>query len=424
VANGTALAGTVSEASFDPGSLEFGRTYYWRVDEVNEAQAIRLWEGEVWSFSTQEYLVVEDFDGYSDEEGSRIYESWIDGWTNGSGSQVGNTIAPFAEQMIVHGGKQSMPMEYNNVQTPFYSEAQRSFDTTQNWMINGADTLSLYFRGRTVGFADKGNNAFAVCASGGDIWNDSDQFRFAYKALSGNGSIAARVDSIVNTHPWAKAGVMIRETLEADSRNACLVVTPGQGVSYQWRDTTRGLCLSSALGGLAAPYWVRITRTGNVFRAEWSPDGKTWTRQGTDITIPMAANAYIGLAVSSHDVDLVTTAEFANVSATGTVTGPWQAVAIGAIMAMPRNDPAPLYLTVEDQAGKSRTVVHANAAATTVGAWAEWRVPLSDLSSAGVNVAAVKKLTVGVGDRNSPKTGGSGVIYLDDIGVGHPLLAK
>ncbi|MCU0917309.1 MAG: hypothetical protein MUC88_22505, partial [Planctomycetes bacterium] len=108
-----------------------------------------------------------------------------------------------------------------------------------------------------------------------------------------------------------------------------------------------------------------------------------------------------------------------NVATTGTVTGQWQVVAIGA--AMPTNAPAPLYLTVEDKAGKKATVVHANAAATNATAWTEWRIPLSDLSSPGVNLAAVKKLTLGVGDRTSPKAGVVGMLYFDDIGFGHPV---
>jgi len=133
----------------------------------------------------------------------------------------------------------------------------------------------------------------------------------------------------------------------------------------------------------------------------------------------MTANVYIGMAVTSHDAALTTTAELSNVSTTGTVTGNWQVAAVGA--AMPSNDPAPLYVTVEDKAGKNKTVVHPNAAATTLAAWTEWRVPLSDLSAGGVNLAAVKKITIGVGDKASPKAGGAGMLFIDDIGYGHPV---
>jgi hypothetical protein len=133
----------------------------------------------------------------------------------------------------------------------------------------------------------------------------------------------------------------------------------------------------------------------------------------------MGTSVYIGLAVTSHDAALTTIAEFSNVSTTGAVTGSWQAPALGATM--PTNSAAALYFVVEDKSGKSQTVVNANASATTVSAWTEWRIPLSDLSAAGVNLSAVKKITIGVGDKTSPKVGGAGMLYLDDIGFGHPV---
>jgi len=138
--------GLLTEATFAPTDLEGLKTYYWRVDEVLAGGTVKT--GPVWSFSTT--LPVDDFESYTDDEGSRIYETWIDGWTNSTGSTVGYTNAPFAEQKIVHGGKQSMPLDYNNVATPFYSEAEREFAPTQDWTAAGADTLILYVRGKTA----------------------------------------------------------------------------------------------------------------------------------------------------------------------------------------------------------------------------------------------------------------------------------
>jgi hypothetical protein len=136
--------GEVKDPNFAPGTLESLTTYYWRVDETPAGGAVR--PGPVWTFTT--CLPVDDFEGYTDEEGSRIYETWIDGWTNGTGSTVGNTQAPFAEQTIVHGGKQAMPLDYNNVNSPFYSEAEQEFSSVQDWTANEASTLILYVRGR------------------------------------------------------------------------------------------------------------------------------------------------------------------------------------------------------------------------------------------------------------------------------------
>jgi len=187
---------------------------------------------------------------------------------------------------------------------------------------------------------------------------------------------------------------MIRESLEAGSKHASVVVTPDNSCSQQYRNATGGASASTDWTGAAvkAPYWVRVTRTGNSFKTETSADGKAWKAQGADQNITMVSNVYIGLAVTSHNPAAYSTAEFSNV--TTTATGAWQNVSIG--VTQRSNGVAPLYLTVEDKAGKKKTVVNPDAAAVARGTWTQWKIPLTDLS--GVNVAAVKKLTIGVGD--------------------------
>ena len=147
VMDGTAAVQTVADPAFDPGPLTFAQTYFWKVAEVNEVATPQVWDNDVWSFTTREYAMVDDFESYTDVEGSRIFDSWIDGWSNNNGSTVGYLQAPFAEQTITHGGEQSMPFDYNNVQPPFYSEAERTFAPVQNWTGNGSDTLSLWVQG-------------------------------------------------------------------------------------------------------------------------------------------------------------------------------------------------------------------------------------------------------------------------------------
>jgi len=151
VAQGAAGAdkGTMDETVFAPGTLDSVTTYYWRVDETKVDGSIVA--GPVWSFTT--CLPVENFESYTDDEGSRIYETWIDGWTNGTGSTVGYVQSPFAERTIVHGGLQSMPLDYNNATAPFYSEAEREFSPVADWTVGGVDTLVLYVRGRTANTA-------------------------------------------------------------------------------------------------------------------------------------------------------------------------------------------------------------------------------------------------------------------------------
>ncbi|MCU0914409.1 MAG: LamG domain-containing protein [Planctomycetes bacterium] len=141
--------GLLTVTTFTPGPLDPVTTYYWRVDEVKVDNSVV--PGAVWSFTTCQ--PVEDFESYTDKEGERIYETWLDGWTNSTCSTVGYVNAPFAERRIVHGGKQSMPLDYNNTKTPFYSEADREFAPAANWTTGGVDTLVLYVQGRVANTA-------------------------------------------------------------------------------------------------------------------------------------------------------------------------------------------------------------------------------------------------------------------------------
>ena len=169
-----------------------------------------------------------------------------------------------------------MPLEYNNVKTPYYSEAEQDFSTVQDWTGNGADSLSLWVRGNPVSFLDKGNGAFTVSGSGTDIWNAADDFRFVYKRLTGNGSIMVKVDSLENTNVWAKAGVMIRQSLEADSPMAYMIRPPPGRHPSAGALLTAGDLRQRDPGRHLPPQWVKLTRMGNAFTAQYSADGKTW----------------------------------------------------------------------------------------------------------------------------------------------------
>jgi hypothetical protein len=162
VVKGTALVKTVSDHSLGLGALgiEYGRTYTWKVNEVNDAATPGSWEGDVWSFTTPDYSVVDDFESYNDKC-NRVFFAWVDGFGfsaspdcglsasvgNGTGSTVGNTNPPFAEKTVIHGGRQSMPLGYDNTAGKSLSEATRTFDAAQDWTLGGAKTLVLYFRG-------------------------------------------------------------------------------------------------------------------------------------------------------------------------------------------------------------------------------------------------------------------------------------
>jgi len=319
-----------------------------------------------------------------------------------------------------------MPLEYNNVDTPFYSEAEREFSSAQDWTTNGTDTVTISFRGNPIRFLEPAPGSITMSAGGADIWNSADEFRFAFKRLNGNGAIVAKVESVGNSDPWAKGGVMIRESLDPGARFAAVYATPGQGVRFQARLLNLGAATSDTSiatpeqMALTTPIWIRIERSGSSFSCFYSADGSKWTAMSWNPqTISMVGTVYIGLAATSHNANATTTVEYTNISTTGGVTGAWEVQEIG--VAQPANDPAPLYVAVQDSAGKTKVVRHPDPAATTLATWQEWQIPLSEFTAAGVNMTRVKKLLIGAGDRDNPTKGGAGLLYIDDIGFGHPM---
>jgi len=164
-----------------------------------------------------------------------------------------------------------------------------------------------------TGSATYSNGSFTVKGSGADIWGTADAFRFVYQGLNGDGEIKAKVTSQTNTDAWAKAGVMIRESLTAGSKHAFTCVTPSNGLAFQRRASTDGTSDHTSGGSGTAPVWVRLVRSGNAFTSYRSSDGSSWTQIGS-ATISMASQVYVGLAVTSHNNSAISTAVFENVT--------------------------------------------------------------------------------------------------------------
>jgi len=151
-------AGDLGSQSSEPGKLEWNTTYYWRIDELNNANPDSPWIGPVWSFTTANFLIVDDFESYNDldpaePDSNRIFNVWIDGYgipTNGS--LVGYDAPPFAEQTIVHSGNQSMPLFYDN--SVGYSEATLTLTYPRDWTENGVNKLTIWFRGDAANAAE------------------------------------------------------------------------------------------------------------------------------------------------------------------------------------------------------------------------------------------------------------------------------
>jgi hypothetical protein len=151
-------SGNLGSESYDPGQLEWNATYYWRVDEANNANADSPWTGPLWSFTTANFLIVDDFESYNDldpadPDSNRIFNAWIDGYDDPTNSSlVGYDAPPFAEQTIVHSGNQSMPLFYDN--SVGYSEATLTLTYPRDWTEKGVSTLTIWFRGDSANAAE------------------------------------------------------------------------------------------------------------------------------------------------------------------------------------------------------------------------------------------------------------------------------
>ena len=151
--------GRQNNASYNPpeGVEWGGGPYYWRIDEFNTDGTIS--KGRVWSFTVADYLTVDDFESYNDldpdnPESNRIFFAWIDGFDNPAinGSIVGYANAPFAEQIIVHSGRQSMPLFYDNAVGK--SEAEKALSSRRNWTQESVSILTIWFRGSAANAAE------------------------------------------------------------------------------------------------------------------------------------------------------------------------------------------------------------------------------------------------------------------------------
>jgi hypothetical protein len=180
-------SGNLGQESYEPGQLEWNTTYYWRIDEANNANADSPWKGNVWSFTTANFLIVDDMEAYNDiNEGepasNRIYLAWIDGYNDPTnGSTVGHLNPPFAEQTIVHSGNQSMPFAYDNAVGK--SEATLTLTSNHDWMVKSVDTLTIWYRGDSDNAAETmyvtlngsttvdNDNPDAAMATGWTEWN-------------------------------------------------------------------------------------------------------------------------------------------------------------------------------------------------------------------------------------------------------------
>jgi regulation of enolase protein 1 (concanavalin A-like superfamily) len=188
--------------------------------------------------------------------------------------------------------------------TPATSPLPTPWTATDIGDVNGDGATSL------------SSGTFKVVSSGAEIDNALDAFRFTSQSLQGDASITARVATIQDTAAGAKLGVMIRESLAPDAKHVMVVMRPTNGIIMQSRSTVGGTTANSGTLAEVAPFWVRLTRVGNLFTGYTSADGITWTQLGTK-TLTMPANVHVGLAATAGSTTLMNTGTVTNVEVIG-----------------------------------------------------------------------------------------------------------
>jgi len=159
------------------------------------------------------------------------------------------------------------------------------------WQVGGVASIGSGSTDQTI---------FSLFGQGSDVWGTADSFMYGFVRWVGDGTMTARVRSLQDSSNWAKAGVMFRESLATGSKQVFAMLTPGHGANLQYRVSSSGQSASGGHISGAAPGWIRVTRHGDTFLAQLSPDGRTWTDIG-EVTVPMGQSVYVGIAHTSHN---------------------------------------------------------------------------------------------------------------------------
>ena len=247
--------------------------------------------------------------GFGNEDGSGAH---------GSGTIYFDDFRLYTPRCMPQRAKH--PADFDNSCQVDYPDVQILFD---KWLLRDISEtpMSGIWTSTDIGdvnvpgsFIDLGGGTYSVTADGADIWGQNDAFHFASQSLSGDGRLTISVDDISGpgTNGWIKAGAMIRETLDANSPNAFMAISGGDGggETFQWRPEKGADSVSSHTAtGIEPPTCIRIVRTGDNFSGFYYRNGE-WIQEGDTVTIPMSQSVYIGLAVTSHDINAQNTATF------------------------------------------------------------------------------------------------------------------
>jgi len=449
VVDGAASAdkGVVADPNYAPGELLPATTYFWRVDETAIDGTV-TWGG-VWSFTT--VLPIDDFESYTNEVGSRVFQTWIDGWGytepapgnpgNGSGAAVGYDplTGDIMETAIVHGGSQSMPFDYNNINPPYYSETERSWTTAQDWTVNEVNTLTVHVHGPDIDFeipavtkapvidaqvdaAWSGASVQYISTKidGQDLTGPADcsgQFRALYDADSLYLLVDVNDDVLVQDSDAAQGWLDDRIEVFIDGDNSKDAAQDGKN-DYQY-------CFRWNHGQVEVPvewYLPPGSLEGVKYAIVNTPSGYLLEIKLPWLTMIGAAapvGKFIGIDVMVDDDDDGTDrdSQIAWHLPGGSPHTPslWGTALVAKA---PTGGADRLYVALRDASNHTAVVTYPQADILKASQWVEWKIPLSDF--AGVNPAAIRKIFVGVGDRDNPVAGDAGRLFIDDIYLTRP----
>ena len=215
---------------------------------------------------------------------------------------------------------------FNNLNNEVYfGMAVTSFDNALTTVAQFEDVIVAPATSNYVGLAtdigtvahsgfvaDDGAGDLTVYASGAQIWGNADGFYYIYEPLSGDGTITAQVSAPSDSGAWAVAGLMLRESLDANARHVNVRLLYDNSVWTATRTTTGGSTSQTYSADVTSP-WLRLERVGNTITTYYSADGSNWTVSDTQ-TMTLGLDVYIGLAVTAYSSTEMTMASFKNIS--------------------------------------------------------------------------------------------------------------
>jgi len=418
-----------------PEGLVPGTTYYWRIDEVNEADPNSPWKGNIWSFTIPPKTAYNP----NPADGAEFVNlSTVFAWTPGYGAKLHTVYLgdDYDQVNNAEGGDSQASVTYS----PESLESEKVY----YWRVDEDDSAEIH-KGDIWSFTTPGAVGNPVPANGAEgvkmtatlSWSPSDSAA-SHEVYFGQDEDAVRnADKNSQEYKGSKA-------LEAESYD------PGKlswYTTYYWR-----IDEVDALGNtLKGPIWGFTTAdfiSIDDFEDYDAGENQIWYAWhdglgfGTPDNPPYSAGNGTGSAVGDestpsyceekivhgggksmpvvYDNNKQGFAMYSEVDMTLSEARNWTEEDVNELSlwfyGSSSNSPDPLYVAVSNSTGDPVVVVNDNPAAAQIGAWTEWVIPLQSFADGGIDLTDVDKIMLGLGTRgNLTIPGGAGKMIFDDI---------